>query len=447
MRITIRVLLVVATLLTIVGAIAIYANRQVLDANNWANTSTKLLQNTAVRTQVADYLVDQVYANVNVAGELQAALPPRLQPLAGPAAGGLKNLAQKAAFELLGRPRVQEAWKTAQRVTAQEFINIVENKSRLITLQGNAVFIDLRPILGTLAQQLGLPASVTQSLPQSAGRLKVVSSNQVSTVQNVVKLVRGLAVILPLVALLLYALCVYLYRGRRRHALFFVGIDLVIAGLVVLVARNILRSQVTGSLATTAAVKPAVDAVLTIGTELLSEVAQSTIIIGLAVMLAASLAGERRPAVAIRRAAAPWLRERPHVAYGFVVAVLLLIVLWGPIPATRMPIPVLIMIVLVCVGVEVIRRQTMVEFPDAQFGHTVDGISRRMSHWRSGRHHRGSPPPPPAPIAGGAGPTVVFSTDDRLDRLERLAALRTSGALTEAEFASEKAILLSNGQK
>ena len=57
-----------------------------------------------------------------------------------------------------------------------------------------------------------------------------MTSNQISTVQNSVKLVRGLAIVLPAVALLLFALCVYLYTGRRRHALWIVGIDLVIAG-------------------------------------------------------------------------------------------------------------------------------------------------------------------------------------------------------------------------
>jgi hypothetical protein len=440
-RILIRVLLVVATVLIAFGALAVWANRQVLNANNWADTSTALLQNDAIRTQVADFMVDQVYANVNLAGELQAALPPRLAPLAGPAAGGLRTVAQKAAFEFLGRPRVQEAWQTAQRVTAQQFINIVENKSKAITLSGNAVYIDLRPLMGQLITQLGLPASVAQSLPPGAGRLKVMSSNQISTVQSAVKLVKGLTIILPAVALLLFALCVYLYTSRRRHALFVVGIDLVIAGLIVLVARNVAGNQIVNALASTDAARPAADAVWTIGTRLLSDIGQSIIIVGLAVMVAVSLAGDRRPAVAFRRAAAPWFRERPLATYGIVIAILLLIVLWGPIPATRKPIPVLILFGLVWLGVEALRRQTAVEFPDAQFGDAMSGMRERAANFRVGRG-RGAPPPA-APIAGGAGPPILGSQEERLSRLERLAALRDAGALTDAEFASEKAILMS----
>jgi Short C-terminal domain len=432
---------VITTILAVLAIAAVWANRQALDSNRWADTSTKLLQNDAIRTQIANYLVDQVYANVNVAGQLRSALPPRLQPLAGAAAGGLENLAQKAAFELLGRPRVQEAWRAAQKLTAQQFINIVEGKSKLVKLNGNAVFIDLRPILADVSQRLGLPASVVQSIPPNAAQLKVMTSNQISSVQNGVDLLRGLAIVLPALVVLLFALAVYLSIGRRRHTLFFVGIDLVIAGLIVIVARNVGGNQIVDSLAKTESVKPAVEATWSIGTALLSDIAQSVIIMGLAVLGAAALAGPKRPAVAIRRAIAPWLQQRRGASYGIVLAVLLLLVWWGPIPALRMPIPVLIAIGLLLLGIEALRRQTLEEFPDAQFGHAFAGLRRQADRFSSWRHRdRGAPPPPP--IAGGAWPRALPGEGDRLSRLERLVALRDSGALTDAEFAAEKRSLL-----
>jgi len=436
----IRIVLAIATILTIAGVFAIWANRQVLDSNNWAKTSTELLQNNAIRTAISGYLVQELYANVNVSAELSKALPPRLQPLAGPVAGGLENLAERGAYAFLGRPRVQSAWSTANKVTAQQFINIVEGNSKAVQLNGNAVFIDLRPILGKLTHALGLPSSLVAKLPPSAARLKVMTANQISAVRKVVKLVKGLAVILPLVALLLFALAVYLWRTRRRHALFIVGVDLVIAGAIVVIARNVAGHALVNALASTASIKPPAQAAWSIGTAMLSDIAQSSIIIGLAAMLAASLAGPRRPAVALRRAAAPWLRECRTVVYAAALAVLLLIVLWGPIPATRMPIPVLILIGLVWLGIEVIRRQTAVEFPDAQIGDTFAAIRRRGARLRGAG--RGRTPVPGPPIAGAGGPSWQWDPQERLDLLERLAALRGSGALSEAEFAAEKALLL-----
>jgi Short C-terminal domain len=442
-RISVRIILLIAAILTVVSIFAVWANRQILNANHWSDTSTALLQNDAIRTQISDYMVDQVYANVNVSGQLSNALPPRLQPLAGPIAGGLQNLAQKAAFELLGRPRVQSAWRAANKLTAQQFIDIVEGKSRLVQLNGNAVYVDLRPILGDLSSQLGLPASITDKIPPNAGRLKVMTSDQISTVQNGVDLLKGIAIIAPIVALLLFALSVYLYTGRRRQTLWIIGLDLVIAGLLVLIVRNFAGHQIVNSLVKNDAVKPATQATWSIGTRLLSDVAQSVVLIGLAVMLAAALAGPRRAAVWLRRKIAPWLRERRLASYAVALVILLLLVWWAPIPALRMPIPVLITIVLIWLGIEALRRQTMEEFPDAQFGDTFAGLRAqgdRVGGWFQGRRHgrqSGSEVPPTQPM-----PAAPPGDADNLARLERLAALRDSGALTDDEFAAEKRTLL-----
>src|SRR4051812_28340100 len=101
-RYGVRALLVLGTALAVVSIFAVFANRQVLNADNWADTSSALLDNPAVRTQVSAFLVDQVYANVDVRGEVARALPTRLQPLAGPAANGLRELSEKRTNLVLG---------------------------------------------------------------------------------------------------------------------------------------------------------------------------------------------------------------------------------------------------------------------------------------------------------------------------------------------------------
>jgi hypothetical protein len=62
------VLLVLTTALAVVATFAVWANRQLLNPDNWSATSTQLLQNPAVRDATANYAVDQLYANVDVAG-------------------------------------------------------------------------------------------------------------------------------------------------------------------------------------------------------------------------------------------------------------------------------------------------------------------------------------------------------------------------------------------
>ena len=81
-------MLVLATVLSVFAIFAVWANRQLLDSSYWASTNTKFLENSAIRSELSSYLTNQVYANVDVAGEIRAGLPKQLKPLAGPAAGG-----------------------------------------------------------------------------------------------------------------------------------------------------------------------------------------------------------------------------------------------------------------------------------------------------------------------------------------------------------------------
>jgi hypothetical protein len=100
--------------------------------------------------------------------------------------------------------------------------------------------------------------------------------------------------------------------------------------------------------------------------------------------------------------------------------VLLLLVIWGPVPWTRNPIWILVLIVAAFVWLEVLRRRTLEQFPDVPAGEV-------MARFRGG-------------LSRGRGPAPV---DDQLSRLERLADLHTRGVLDEAEYEREKAAVLS----
>src|SRR4051794_18816901 len=209
----VRTLLAMGSIIAVVAIFAVWANRQALDADAWADTSAAVLADPAVKSQLADYLVDELYTSVDVAAELRDALPPRLQPLAGPAAGGLRQLSTRTTVALLGRPRVEKAWEEANRITAQQFINLAEGGSGAVTTNGNAVVLDLRVLVVDLVRRLGLPGRLVGQVPPNAGRIKVLQSDQVSLLQDVVSVLKGLALVLPILALGMLALAVYLARG------------------------------------------------------------------------------------------------------------------------------------------------------------------------------------------------------------------------------------------
>lgn len=403
----VRSLIGVATVLGIVAIFAVWADRQLLNTGYWTSTNAKLIESPPIREAVSGYLTEQLYANVDVAGELGKELPSELKPLASPAAGALKDVVQKGINLLLERPEVQELWRKANQVTHAEFVRLIENKGSVVKLPGGgAVVLDLRPMLGEVADKVGAPTALVNKIPPKVAQLRIVTSKQLNTMQNAVNLLRSLALVLPLLVVALFALSVYLARGRRRQTLIAVGAAFIGAGLVVVVARGIIGEKVVNSLATTEAVRPAAQAAWSIGTSVLADVAWSTVFIGVPVILAGLLAGPTRTATTLRRLMAPYLRNRPDITFGMVGLLLLLLFAWGPIVATKTLTGIVVIIVLAIFGAEMLRRQTAREFPDAHLKHAMAG----------GPHTVPPAPLTPAPFEHGTPPSAPERDPDENPR-------------------------------
>jgi flagellar biogenesis protein FliO len=363
-RIWVRVILVLATILAIFSIFAIWANRQLMNPTNWAKTSTGLLQKQTIRTAVSGYLIDQLYANVNVEGELKSGLPAQLAPLAGPISGALHNLAEQGAEKALEAPRVQAAWENANRAADQALVTIVKGGGSRVQINGGTVSLNLHQIVADLADRLGLPPAVAEKLPPSVANLKIVTSSQLGLVRTLAKTLHALAVLLLIVTFALYVLAMFLSRGYRRRTLVLVGSSLVFAGLIVILGRKIGQGQLVSAITHDASIEPAANDAYSVATSLLVQVASAAIIIGIPVIASGWLAGPARWAVAARRFLAPHFRTHPGLPYWTAVGLLVLVFIWGPIPATRNPLEMLIFTILALVGAHVLRGQIADEFPD-----------------------------------------------------------------------------------
>ncbi len=263
-----------------------------------------------------------------------------------------------------------------------EFVKLIENKGSVVkTPGGGAVVLDLRPLVAHAAEQVGVPSSTVAKLPAKVAEIQVVKSKNLQTMQTAVNVLRNLALALPLLALLLYGLAIYLARGRRPRALIEVGVALVFAGVIVLIARSLIGKIVVESLASTAAIQPAAAAAWSIGTGILVSVAGAVIFIGVPVILTGLIGGPTWPASGLRRSIAPYLRDRPGFAFGAMGALLIILIAWGPIAATRNWLGILIIIALAMFAIEMLRRETALEFPDAQIGPPV-WLQARMESFR-----------------------------------------------------------------
>jgi hypothetical protein len=362
----------VASLIAFLAVFAIWANRQLLETDTWTNTSSKLLEDEEIRTQVSYFLVDTLYADVDVQAELQQALPPRLQPLAGPAAAGLRELTLRLANQALQRPRVQHLWEEANKVMHAKLVDVVEHGD------SGDVSLDVGSIVTQLGDQLGV--DVSGKVPAGTAQIQVISNNDLSAVQKAVKLLRSLAIVLTLLMLVLYGLAIYLAEGWRRELLRDIGVAFIAVGIAVLAVRSLVGSAVVDSLSSTEAVRPAISNTWSIATSLLSAQGGAVIFDGIFILLGAWLSGPGAIAVRIRRALAPIL-ERRATAYLALGVVLVVLFWWAPTPGfQRLPTSILL-IVLAVVGLEFLRRKAMKDFPNE----TWEAASERWSSSLSSR--------------------------------------------------------------
>ena len=431
-RIRLRLILVVATLLAVLAIFAVWADRQLLNPSNWSRTSTALLQKETIRSALSGYLIDQLYANVNVPAQLKSGLPSQLQPLAGPLSGALHDVAEQGAERALATPVVQNLWKKANYAADQTLVTIVNGGGRHVHIHGGTVSLNLHQIVADLAQRLGLPSDTAKKLPASVASLKVVTSSQLGLVRNLAKALHALAVWLTILVLVLYAWAVFLARGHRRRTLMWVGSSLVFSGLLVLVARNIGQAQLVSAITTDASIEPAANDAYSVATSLLVHVAGGAIIIGIPVILSAWFAGPARRALAARRFLAPHFREHPGLSYWITAGLLALLFIWAPISATSNPWSMLLLTVLAFVSTHVLRCQIAREFPD------VEAVSIRAS-MHEYAHALGEKI---SRARAEVAPTASYG-HSKAAEIERFAALHDRGAISDEEYDAAKRELLS----
>ena len=100
-------------------------------------------------------MVDALYNNVDVSSELESKLPANLQGLAAPIAGLSRELADRAAIELLARPRIQNAFVELSSAAQAQFIAVLHGDTKVLDTSNGNVVLDLRPLVLKLGDRFG----------------------------------------------------------------------------------------------------------------------------------------------------------------------------------------------------------------------------------------------------------------------------------------------------
>ena len=355
----VRLLIGLATLLAIIATFGAWADRQLLDTDNWVATTDKLIADENIRNALAAFVANDIVDTPTAREKIEQALPTQAAPLAAPIAGAVGDLAERATRRLLATSQVQKLWSEANRLTHTQFVKAV-NGEKPYTDQG--VILDLRPLEGTIGEKLGVADAATRV--GDNGRVVIIKPNQLESLQAGVHLFKILRWVTAALALLLFVAAVYLAPDRRR-TLLNCGLAVIVAGLFILVLRRVLGDVIIQAVTSGNSSAPAANDVWHIGTSMLRDIAASGVVLGVIVAFGAWLAGAGRWATATRRFVAPVLRDQPAIAGCIVGIVVLILLLAGVLPGSDRIIPVLIYVVLVVAGMVVLRRQVTREFPRA----------------------------------------------------------------------------------
>jgi Short C-terminal domain len=471
-RRTVKALLALGALLAFLSVFAIWVERQALDTGEWVNTSGHLIRNATIRSAIAEYMVEQLYENVNVEKELEEILPGDTKELAGPAAGGLRQVAGPAAEKVLETGTAQSLWEAANRTAHEQLLAVLENKKEAVSTANGEVKLNLGSLLTNLAGQIGLAKDLAEKLPPDAGQITILKSEQLKTAQDIVIAIKGLALILSILTFLVFGLAIYLTQGGRWVTVLFSGVALIVAALLVLVLRQVAGGIVVDQLVKQDNIKPAAEAAWSIGTSLMVSIATTIIIVGAFFAAAGWLSSPTGAARGARRVIAPALERYLPYCYGGLVVILSIYLLTASGVGLRTFLTVVVIGIMAAFGLRELSRQTAEEFPGLTFAEVLAPTRKAIDKAKLGeRASKIKLPDVKRPEArrpsgmgipdvrrpgrrGGRGRAeaaapstpsraeAMQEEDARLSSLERLATLHEKGVLTDEEFAAEKARLL-----
>jgi hypothetical protein len=254
---------VVATLLIVLGCVlaplagvAVWARNQVTNTDRYLATVAPLASDPAIQNAIADQVTAQVFTYIDVQGlTVQAVdalaerrdLPPelvtRLQALSVPIANGVQSFTRTQVGKVVQSPAFADAWLQANRLAHEELVKALTGEGGgAITVENDTVSINLAAFIQTVKQQLiAAGFTLAERIPQVNASFVLFQSKDITRARSAFNLLTTLGTWLPVIALLLIGLGVYVARDHRR-ALIGAGLGVAVAMLALALGLAVFRS-------------------------------------------------------------------------------------------------------------------------------------------------------------------------------------------------------------
>lgn len=305
------VLITLGCVLMPLSAVAVWTANEISNTDRYVENVTPLATDPAVQNAVINRATSEIVARLPIQTLVDEALtalnlPPklsgRLEALAGPITSGVTNFVHNAVQRVVKSDAFPELWVTANRVAHKQLVGVLSGEgTQSVKVSGETISLDLGPLIGKVEQALvangvGFASLIPDDLHPT---IDLVQAKQLDRYQGWYVLLTTLKWALPLVALVLIGLGVYVARNRRR-ALTGAGIGLVASMLVLLAGLAIGKTQFLNAVTGAGLDRPAAEAAFATLTRFLVTGLRMVLVVGLVVALAAFFTGPSPAAVRTR---------------------------------------------------------------------------------------------------------------------------------------------------
>ncbi|HET6549243.1 MAG TPA: hypothetical protein VFG79_12330 [Solirubrobacter sp.] len=287
-------LLVLGCGLVALSLVAIWLRVTLLNTDRYVDTVAPIASQPAVQRAVADKLETAVFTRVDFDALAREVLPERADVLAPAIERGVESVIADRIEAFTASDRFEQLWVEANRRAHARVVELLTGgRSKRLVLEDDTVYLDLAPVVDrarTALQERGLDRIAEAIPPTVDGRVELFQSSALADAQRGVRLLKGLAIVLPLLALLCLAGSVWLSASRRR-GLIRAAIGIVAAMLLLVAALAVARSVYLDALGQGALPRDAASGIFDTVVALLRHTGRIVVIAALLVAAASFLAG------------------------------------------------------------------------------------------------------------------------------------------------------------
>ena len=165
-----------------------------------------------------------------------------LRALSTPLANGVRSFVTERVTRIIKSPEFADAWVAANREAHTQLVAVLTGEGTdTVNVSGNTVSVNLAVVIDTVkAQLVNAGFDLADQIPEVNAQFTIFESADLAKAQNGFSLLEKLARVLPVIALLLLGIAVYVARDRRRAL---VAAGLAVAGSMLLLgaALNVFR--------------------------------------------------------------------------------------------------------------------------------------------------------------------------------------------------------------